>query len=140
MHVYLSGSFTSPHIKSAGQLSSSIKYADRLHQLSNFIFHLCAPTWGSESFINISGTFTTISFTSIVILQIWYVFRTSAIRGKKRKSLKLRSEIQKYAQNDNLGVEKYALDYGEVDTSPSIYVIPNSICYGFIKIKKRQKN
>ena len=70
MRVYLSGCFTSPQIKSVGQLSSSIKYADRLHQLSNFIFHLCAPTSESESFINISGSFTTISFTSIIILQI----------------------------------------------------------------------
>ena len=68
MRVYSSGCFTSPQIKSVGQLSSSIKFADGLNQPPSFIFYLCAPT--SESFINISGSFTTISFTSIIILQI----------------------------------------------------------------------
>ena len=54
-------------------------------------------------------------------------FRTSAIRGKngEKKSLKLRLEIKKYAQNDHSGVEKYALESGQVG-SPVCLSLPPS--------------
>ena len=59
-----------------------------------------------------------ISFTT-VNLKFGSYFRTYAIRNRNYQSLKLRSEIRKYAQNDNLGVEKYALEFGEVG-SPEV--------------------
>ena len=111
-------------LNSVGLFSSSTTFAD---SLLRFIVHLSAHILESNFwfFLNVFfGIFlrnwyiqiycTTNSFTTTLYFKFRIFFRTSVIRGKNGKSLKLRSEIQKYAQNDNSGVDKYALESGKV--------------------------
>ena len=127
MCVYSSGSLTSLQFKLVGLQTLfwfSIMFPDIL--LSSLNFKSFGP-----KFHNLLGLFFETRFLLCLFnLKFGSFFRTYAIRDRNYQSLKLRSEIRKYAQNDNSGVEKYALESGKVG-SPE-FVSAKLVCYFLI--------